>query len=273
MTSPISLGEVICYYQTMQYLPSYRHDFETDTRFITTESHHYIFHYFKDSEAERDIQIIINTQEQGFEKIINFLCVTAPERKINYYFYPDELTKTALMGDDWYAQSIYDEFRVHVLYTETIKPIGPHEDVHLLSLPWGLSIGFFQEGLAEYMVGHAWDGELHTTYVMEGYKKSLYPSLSEFMRHETWLETDDTKAIYFYSLAGSFIAFLIKNYGRDNFENLYRKTAREHSKEVNATKFETIYGKNIADVEIDYKNSVMKLMNAIQETTEAKEGR
>lgn len=250
---------VTCYYHPVnykQYLPTYRHDFETDQRFVSSQSPHYIFHYFPNSEAERDIDTITETQENAYKKIISFLKVEEPGRPIEYYFYPDEKIKNLLMGDNWYAQSVYDEFRVHVLYTSLIKPVGPHEDTHLLSLPWGLSIGFFQEGLAEYMVGHAWDGKSHIEYVKEGYRKDLYLPISEFMRHETWLETDNSNLIYFYSLAGAFVSFLIQAYGKKFFELYYKTSNREKKTDENTNAFLQIYGLDIKNAEQLFKSSL-----------------
>ena len=235
-----------------QHLPTYSHQFESETRFLTKTSPHYIFHYFGSSEAEKEIDHIIATQEAGFKKIIEFLDVPAPTKPIEYFFYPTEEIKKALMGDDWYAQAIYNEFRVHVLYTPEIKPIGPHEDTHLLSLPWGLSIGFMQEGLAEYMVGHAWDGTPHAVYVKEGYGKGLYRAIEDFFRHEAWLETDDTKAIYFYSLAGAFSTYLIERFGKERYKIFYTFCNREQDKIAHRTQFSKVFGTTINDFEREF---------------------
>jgi hypothetical protein len=239
-----------------QHLPTYRHDFLKDRRWLTRETDHYIFHYFPQSEAEKDIDMIVSTQEAAFRKIVAFLNIEPPQKKIEYYFYPDKETKTALMGDDWYAQSIRNEFRIHVLYTKDIKPLGEHEDTHLLSIPWGISIGFFQEGLAEFMVGHAWDGKSHISYVKEGYAKNLYPSLSDFFKHEAWLQTDDSKPLYFYSLAGAFASFLIEKYGKNKFKDLYIKMRRDFTKEENLKIFMALYGPMV-DVEKGFKEYIL----------------
>jgi len=239
-----------------QYLPRYIHNFLKESHWLTADSDNHIFHYFPRSEAEKDIGTIISTQNIAFEKIVSFLDVEMPKKKIEYYFYPNKEIKIALMGDNWYAQSIRDEFRVHVLYTKDIKPLGEHEDTHLLSLPWGISIGFFQEGLAEFMVGHAWDGRSHVSYVKEGYAENLYPSLSSFFEHNAWLQTDDSRPLYFYSLAGAFTAFLINNYGKDKFKELYENTHREMSQKENLTVFENIYGP-IEAIEKEFRGSFL----------------
>lgn len=225
-----------------QYLPTYKHDFLTDSRWVVHESEHYVFRYFKKSVAEQDIMNIVETQEKAFNKIIFFLEIQIPDTKIRYYFYPNKETKVSLMGDDWYAQAILAEYCVHVLYNEEIKPIGEHEDTHLLSAPMGISIGFFQEGLAEYMVGHAWDGKSHIEYVRSGYEKRIYPALSSFFEHSAWLNTDDSQPLYFYSLAGAFATFLIDTFGKMKFFRLFKETNRSKSKVENMKCFEDIYG-------------------------------
>lgn len=241
---------------TEQYLPNYKHDFLGDKNWLTRESAHHRFHYFPKSVAESEIESIIARQEVGYKKIIDFLNVPKLDRLIEYYLYPDKETKTRLMGDDWYAQAIYAEFRVHLLYTETIKPLGEHEDTHLLSLPWGLAIGFFQEGLAEYLVGHAWDGKLHLEHVREGYSKNIYPPLADFMDHQSWLKTDDSFAIYFYSLAGVFVSFLVTTFGKDRFESFYHQLNRDNTKQQNGLLFQSIFGKNLEEIEVEFRKEI-----------------
>ncbi len=242
-----------------QHLPTYIHNFENDPRWQTKSTAHYIFHYFKDSEAEKDIKYITTTQENAYQKILLFLEISEPQKPIEYFLYPNESIKKDLMGDDWYAQSIYNEFRIHVLYTQKDKPIGPHEDTHILSLPWGLSISFFQEGLAEYMAGHAWDGTPHIKYVKEGYAKNLYPPIKKFMDHNMWLKTSNNMPIYFYSLAGAFVFYLINTHGKDLFKSLYQNTNREHTTEQNSKTFIDLYDVSIENAELEFKEWIKKM--------------
>ncbi len=237
-----------------QYLPTYIHNFERDPRWKTRASSHYLFHYFPNSEAEQDIEQIVGKQEAARKKIMAFLGIKEPDRPIEYFFYPDEQTKKELMGDTWYAQAIYNEFRIHVLYTKKDKPIGEHEDTHLLSLPWGLSTGFLQEGLAEHLVGHAWDGVPHEKYCREGYQKQFFPSLREIFDHKVWSKQSENNMIYFYSLAGAFVSYMVNSYGKKLFENLYKGTNREFLSDKHNDIFKKIYGKTIDDVETKFKN-------------------
>jgi hypothetical protein len=98
---------------------------------------------------------------------------------------------TPKKGDDWYAQSIYNDFCVHTTYNNKDKVIGPHEDTHLLTLSWGLAIGFFQEGLAEYMVGHDWYGDSHDERVCKALEKQVLPPFETMFTHQAWLDTPD----------------------------------------------------------------------------------
>jgi hypothetical protein len=238
-----------------QYLPTYIRKFENNPGWQMKKSSHYVFYYFKNSEAEKDIKNIVKIQENSYKKIIKFLSVPAPKKPIKYFFYPDKKTKKELMGDNWYAQSIYDEFCVHVLYTKKDKPIGEHEDAHLLSLPWGLSIGFFQEGLVEYMVGHAWDGVPHLRYVKNGYKNKIFPKIRTLFKHSAWMKKSKSNAIYFYSLAGAFAAFLINKFGKEKFKRFYKKTDRNNSLAKNIAAFQVVYAKNPEEMENLFKKT------------------
>jgi|SRR3989344_3724232 len=233
----------------VQLLPTYRHLFEKDNRWCKQETEHFVFCYFKGSEAHKDIDSIKNIQETGFSNIIKTLKIRVPDKKIFYYFYPNKKIKKNLMGDDWYAQAVISEFCVHVLYTKKIKPTGPHEDVHLLTSGWGDSVGFFEEGLAEYFVGYAWDNRPHVFYVNEGVRKKYYLPIRRFFLHQTWLDTDDNLAIYFYSLAASFSKFLIENYGLDKYIKVYKKLKRQNTELKNLNIFRKNYSLDIDKME------------------------
>jgi len=239
----------------VQYLPNYKKDFE-QAEWLYCESSHYIFRYFTDSLAEKDIEKIIIRQENTFKKILSFLNLPAPREKIKYYLYPNREIKRNLMGDDWYAQAIYNDFIIHALYSETDKVIGEHEDTHLLSLPWGLSVGFIQEGLAEYMVGHSWRGESLDQKSREGLKNKIPIFVTSMMFHQVWLNTPDDIAVYYYAYAGSFVSFLVNQFGKEKFEELYKNTNRKFSAKKNTNVFNSIYNKPLEDIEDNWKRYI-----------------
>jgi hypothetical protein len=245
--------------ETVQNLPTYKEDFKKDPQWLRHETEHYIFYYFSQTFAEKEIGQISEIQEKAFKKIIEFLEVSVPKRKITYYLYPNPEIKKKLMGDDWYAQAIRKDFIVHVLYTEEIKPVGEHEDTHLLSLPWGLSIAFFQEGLAEYMVGHGWHGEDHDKLAYEALKKDFLPTVESMMDHVKWKELDDDHALYYYCFVGSFTKFLIEQYGKVKFKMLYQNTDRLKTKEENNRIFQNIYDISSNEAEKEWKKHLINV--------------
>ncbi len=208
-----------------QYLPNYKKDFKNDPRWIIKESPHYIFHYFLDSVANKEIDEIEKTQEESFKKIVSLLQVEVPSEKIKYYFYPDRQIKKELMGDDGYAQAVFKDFSIHVLYTEEHKPIGEHEDTHLLSVPLGQATGFFAEGLAEYLSwGRIVLGKSKDEWLIEGKNKIL--PIEQIITHQDWMNTPDDNFMYYYSFAGFFVKNLIEEFGIDIFKDFYREIDR-----------------------------------------------
>lgn len=241
---------------TKQHIPFYKENFKNDSRWLQKEMEHYIFHYFSNSIAEKEIDAVVNRQEAGFNKIISFLKIESPSKKINYYLYPSPEIKKELIGDDWYAQSIYHDFSVHIIYTDKIKPIGEHEDTHLLSLSWGLSVGLFQEGFAEYLTGHSWYGGSHEESLRDIIGKNILPKISSILSQEEWMNLPGKYILYHYCLAGSFVKFIISNFGREKFEELYKKTNRKNSSEQNKKIFQNVYDITVEKAEVMWEASL-----------------
>jgi len=224
-----------------QYLPHYIENFKIFSQWKKHESKHYVFFYLPESLAEKEITEIVKTQEAGFKRILDFLKVKAPKQKIKYYLYPNRKIKKELMGDDWYAQAIYHNFTVHLLYTKKIKPLEAHEDTHLLSLPWGLAIGFFQEGLAEYLTGHNWHGQPHEILVKKSLKKNILPDFKIMFSHKNWADLDDKNVLAYYCYAGSMVKFMLEKFGRNKFKKFYQNLNREYSQIKNIRIFKDVY--------------------------------
>lgn len=228
-------------YMLVQQLPDYITAFKS-AHWLVKESSHYLFHYMKDSLAEWEIDHIEKTQEDAYGKITKFLDLPSyPENKINYYLYPNAETKKRLVGSEWFAQSVYDDFAVHALYTEEHRVIGPHEDTHLLSLPFGLSIGFLQEGLAEYMVGQSWHGESFEKVVREARLNPEFVISNNLLTtHQAWRDTNDRYAQQYYALAALFTDHLITTYSKEKYFELYKALARDATQSENEKQHEKI---------------------------------
>lgn len=230
------------------------------------KSSRYIFYYFKNSLAERGIDKIAERKERDYKKIVNFLGIDI-RKKIKYYLYPSMKIKKELMGDDSLGNAIWQEvliernrvkskrFEIHVVYSRKYKFIGPHEDTHLLSLPWGLPIYLFQEGLAQFMEGDFLGKDLDILS-KEIIKRGKNYSISWLFDNRNWKNLNPK---ILYPLVGSFVKFLITKYGKDKFEKIYRKTSRSQSMKKNLKVIRKIYSKDIKKLEREWKEYLDKI--------------
>jgi len=221
------------------------------------ESDHYIFHVEAESLAEKDIEEIKTKQESAYAKIMWTLNLQKPEQKIRYYFYSSQDKKEKLMGDGWFGQSIYNEFEVHVVYNEKDKVVGEHEDTHLFSLQMGLSISFLQEGLAECMVGRSMFGDKHNKVIKEGIKRGLTINIKNLMSQQGWLDTSDEEAKFYYSIAGSFVRYLLDTLDLQTFKKIYSEMDRENSAEENIKILESITLTPLTNIEAKWRTTIM----------------
>jgi hypothetical protein len=247
-----------------QNIPWYKNKY-LKKNWATKKSAHYIFYFFKDSLAKKNIDQIINIKEKHYKKIISFLHVQN-DKIINYYLYPSLEIKKKLMGDNSFGNVIWKEFElvqekvktksfeIHVLYNKDVKFIGEHEDTHLLSLPWGLSIYLFDEGLSQFLEGTLLgkDNNFLAKKFME--KGELY-SLKWLLDHNNWSET---KPEIIYSQVGSFVDYLINQYGLDKFKKTYKKLSRKNKILKNIKIIEKFYQKNMEEIEKEWKNKLKK---------------
>ncbi len=242
-----------------QNIPWFETDYQKKKDWQKRKSSHYVFHYFKNSLAEKDIKRIIAVQERSYKKILRILKLKN-ERKINYYLYPSKKTKQILMGDDGYGNAIWLEikkrkvwvskkFEVHSIYNNKIQCIGPHEDTHLLSLPWGVSIFLFSEGLAEFM-DKKWCGKDIDIWARKYLKENKLYSIKFLLENKNW---DKVNNMIVYPQSGSFVRYLINTYGMGKFKKAYKGTSRQKILKENIKIMEIIYLKPIEEMEKNWK--------------------
>ncbi len=230
-----------------QHIPFYISKFK-ECSWKIYESEHYIFNVKENSLAEKEIESIKTRQESAYTKITQLLKLQKSKHKIIYYFYSSQEEKAKLMGDGWYGQSIYDEFTIHAIYNEKDKVVGEHEDTHLLSLQLGLPISLFQEGLAEFMVGKSMFLNEHNEVIRKALKSGLLIDMQSLMSQEGWMNTPDEEAEFYYSIAGSFVEYLINTFGIEPFKELYKAMDRKNDKEKNLEIFKKTLGIRFDDL-------------------------
>ncbi len=248
-----------------QNIPWYKNQYLNEKDWLIKKSQYYIFHYFKDSLAEKDIENIINIQEQNRREILKILKLKN-KRKINYYLYPSEKIKQSLMGDNGYGNAVWIEikknkywnskkFEVHAIYNKKIKCIGPHEDTHLLSLPLGVSIFLFCEGLAEFM-DKKWHGKDIDIWAKKYLKKDKIYPIKFLINNKNWDKIND---MIVYPQSGSFVRYLIKIYGLEKFKKVYKELSRKNTPKENIEIIEKNYSKSINEIEQNWKDYLIHI--------------
>jgi len=226
------------------------------------ESLHYTFYFKKESLAEQDIKDIIVLKEDHHSKITQWLGVNN-SKKINYYLYPSLKEKVTLMGDNSPGNAIWQEldaninpkkFEIHTIYNEKCKFIGEHEDTHLLSLPWGVSIYLFCEGLAQYLENNFMGEDLNVVAKKLLQKNKLY-SIEWLCTNDNW---GNIEPVIIYPQVGSFTKYIIETYGKEKFSELYRNTSRNYDTSKNLLGVEKIYQKKINQLEKEWLEYISK---------------
>jgi len=228
-------------------------------------STHYNFYYLKNSLAEKNIDEIAGAKEKHYKKIISLLNVQN-DRIIDYYLYPSLREKTELMGDNSPGNAVWqsfelvsgnpvtEKFEIHVVYNNTCKFIGEHEDTHLLSLSFGLSIYLFCEGLAQFVEGNLFGIDVDVL-CREMLKENKLYSVSELVDNKYW---GCVEPPIIYPQVGSFSRFLISNYGWNKYIEVYKQTSRLKTPKENMEMIKSIFQDSIFKIE---KNWIEYLSN------------
>ena len=220
------------------------------------KSRHYIFHYFPNSLAEKEIKEIVKNQEATYSEILFFLGVKN-NKIINYFLYPNNKIKGEMMGDDGNGNAIRNKFEVHAVYKQDVKCIGAHEDTHLLSLPLGVSVKLFREGLAEF-ISKTWHEKSHDFWAKKFLDEKEEINFSKILDNSKW---DDSKDEVLYPCVGSFCSFLINEIGKDKFLKLYGSLDRDKNVSYNLKTIEEITGKSLVEWQKNWEESILSIAN------------
>lgn len=210
----------------------------------TRLTEHFVFHFKKDSLAERNIRAIIRSQEQAFDKICDFLAVK-PAWKTKYFLYPSRRLKKLMMGDSGNGNALPEKHEVHVLYNQKIKCTGPHELTHVLACLLGKPPRFLQEGLAEYFE-KTWNGRKHDDLIMEYVNRKIFCPIVKLIDDKYF---NRTKEDISYPEAGSFFKYLVKNFGRTKVLLIFEILTKGDDYEENLDKIRNIFKMSLSDLE------------------------
>lgn len=193
-----------------------------DRQFLKRESEHFIFHYMPDTEAERDIDEIVEKREQVFEMISSFL-ESAPEEKLSVYlFATDRDSYCPTWGKTFAGRTIPEARMIGLAYLPDLESYERihygHEITHALEydlFPPGKSVPpFMREGIADYLSGAGFD--MH---------RRLKGFIDMEMVSEPFVLADEKLNSPEYMESGSLVQHLVETFGRTAFLSFYKASA------------------------------------------------
>lgn len=200
------------------------------------ETEHFKLYYEKGSRVEQEIEWIAHDHEFRYAQLTTYFQMQ-PSKKIRSYIYTSPEQKKQLIGAR--ETSVEDPFGggFHINYEEFPHPVMKHELAHALTADWhpllkvSLKPGL-HEGIA---VAAAWNYEQFTPHQRSKAMRQLKiaPKIQQIMGLGFWKEASSRS----YTLAGSFVRFLVDTYGLEEFKDVFP-----------TGNFKKIYGKTLTNL-------------------------
>jgi tetratricopeptide (TPR) repeat protein len=235
--------------QQLQWIETLESEWEV------AESKHLRIHYRRGSAADTDIDRILAAHEEVYSKICGLLRVEVP-KKIGYFLFSsqDEATRCngALLNSSDRSRQVF------ALYSDSLKrATTAHELTHVIAysicpLSTRQRLEFLSEGLAEAMVGRferplqrGSPDELATKLIEQG----QVPALSELLSNQRFKTMDPSIT---YTVAGSFVDWLLSTYGIQRFKTIYKGLSPRHTPEQVDTILTEVYGRDLEQLKSDW---------------------
>ena len=225
------------------------------------ETEHYIFHYHKNSFAEKNIDEIVSFQERCYSYICKVLKVKM-DRKIQYFLCesPEEVGK--MYGDNEPANGATKmPDKIYAVYNEKLKIVGTHEDAHIISYN---TLGnpkqaLLREGLAMFF-DKLWWGIPNEAWVQVFINNGLYVNLSRLADNNEFYRYSD---IITYPIAGSFVNYLVSIFDIERFKDFYKTVKDDFDK-----CFLESFGVSLGHIEKEFLSYIrdLKYHESIRET-------
>ena len=206
------------------------------------ETEHFLIFYQKGSVVEQEIDIIVADHEFRYKQLSDYL-QTKPKQKIRSYIYTSAEQKKQLMGAKYTAVEDPFGYGFHINYASFPHPILMHEMAHVFTIDWQSLLKVspklgLHEGIAiaaEWNQGrltaHQWSQAMN--------ELKLAPSLKQIMGVGFWLNSGRQS----YTLAGSFVRYLVDQYGMEKFKQVFRWG-----------NFESVYNRSLNDLDDEWKH-------------------
>ena len=216
------------------------------------ETANYIFRYSPGDSVDS------SRQEKYFTWAIATLGVQ-PTQKVNYYKYLDRNQMQSLTGQATNGWADPANYAVHSIWSW-----DNHEVIHVYTAAIGRPSDYFNEGIAVAMetdpssndLVPRWSGTpLHTLArnMMSSGRLSAVTSMCETSTFRA--VSDDNSS---YPEAGSFVEFLIEQYGMTRVQTFFRISSRDDSLPTITSKFQQAFGVSISDADSAWRSFLAK---------------
>lgn len=212
-------------------------------------SENYDFHFFKDSLAERDIQKIVELQENCYKEICSYLNIQ-PSIRIQYYLLDTPELVGEIYGDNEPCNGFASPPNsIYAVYNEEVKCIGPHEDAHILSYTINRPKSpFIREGLAMFFDKTWWD-RANEQWVQSFLKDNKYITINQLFSEDIFFNYSDAIT---YPIAGAFTKFLLQNYGIKKYLSIYK-----HTEDDFTNKIKEVYKMEVDELEKEFISFIL----------------
>jgi len=224
---------------------------------LEAESLHYIFHYKKDSFAQRNICKIMEEQEQRLREILCFIPLTLPVKMA--YWLCDTREEIAELTDYEPTNGLfcwddddYEKVSLYAVYNEAMQCTGYHEETHavthFLNEP---SSSALAEGVAMFMDKTWWGVDIHLCtqlYYLTGQYVSVESLICDKKENGEEFFWSVNCAIA-YPCMGAFVVFLLSKgeNATDTFFLLYQYQGDNWKEEI-----ERIYNCSFSELEAEF---------------------
>ena len=195
------------------------------------QTEHFDIYYDRNTITDWNLELIAREHEYQLDRVIGYLDVPPPSTRIASYIYAHADQKKRLMGARHTSMERPGSDEMHLNNASFPHPVLKHELVHVVSAAFGNAlyggsywIGF-HEGLAEAvdwqnapMNPHEWSRAMR--------ELGLAPPLENLLSMTGFWTAASSRS---YTLCGSFVRFLIEQYGLPAFKQAFPEGAVEEA--------------------------------------------
>ncbi len=240
-------------------------------QFDRVENDHFLFCFRKKYIPRKQMNELVKINERSVKFIFDFFeSVEKPEwdKRMNVYFrdYDSKLFYTHHWGRGLACQE-----GVFMVHEGEIPEFGlaVHENTHLYTYTnWtDETSSFMGEGIAKHLEALAENKNQNHQAVMEFLKnQELFP-LKELLMHQIGMS--GLKTTVGYPAAGSFVGFLIEQYGLKKFKKAFILEGRSWKEKNQKDTWQEVYNKSIPDLETEWLQWLIDNFQGSKETVDA----